>query len=170
MKTWLKISIGVVSASLVAGGIYIAAQIKKLQTGTFKVLGAKGLIINAGKLSFTLITQFKNNSNISATVTSQDYDVLINDKRVGTVSSKELVSIKAQDYNIVPLKVDVSLNSLLTESLANLSNFLNNNKDAIKIKLKGSLTWKKGILSASQPFEVIYSLKEIEDLIAKGKV
>ncbi len=168
MENWIKISIGVVSAGLIAGGVYIATQIQKLKTGAFKVLGAKSLVIGGGKLSFTLITQFKNNSNISATVTNQDYDVLVNDKRVGTVKSQESVSIKAQDYNIIPLSINVGLTSLLTEGLANLGNYFSN-KDAVNIKLKGNLTWRKGILSASQPFEINYTLTEIESLITKNK-
>ena len=170
MKTWLKITLGLAGAGLVSGGIYIASQIQKLKTGAFKVLGARNLAIGSGKLSFTLVTQFKNNSNISATVTNQDYDVLINDKRVGTIKSEDSVVIKAQDYNIINLRVDVGLESLLTESLANLANYFSNNKDAIKIKLKGDLTWKKGIISAKQPFEINYTLKEIESLIAAKKV
>lgn len=168
MKTWLKITIGVASAGVLAGGAYLISQIQKLKSGTFKVLGAKKLVVSGGKVSFELITQFKNNSNISATVTNQDYDVLINGTRVGIISSSESISIKAQDYNIIPLKVDVSLNSLLTQSLANLGNFFGN-KDAIKLTLKGNLTWKKGILSAKQPFEFSYSLKEIEDLVSAKK-
>jgi LEA14-like dessication related protein len=168
MKTWLKISLGVVGAGVLASGAYLVSQIQKLKTGAFKVLGAKGLVISGGKVSFELITQFKNNSNLSATVTNQDYDVLINGNRVGIISSKESIDIKAQDYNIIPLKVDVSISSILTQSLANVANFLNN-KDAIKITLKGNLTWKKGFISAKQPFEFSYSLKEIEDLVQAKK-
>lgn len=168
MKTWLKISLGVAGAGLLAGGGYLIAQIQKLKTGTFKVLGAKNLLVSNGKVSFELITQFKNNSNLSATVTNQDYDVLINNQRVGIIHSEDSISIKAQDYNIIPLKVDVSLNSLLTQSLANLGNFFSN-KDAIKVTLKGNLTWRKGIISAKQPFEFNYSLKDIETLVAAKK-
>jgi len=76
-----------------------------------------------------------------------------------------LISIKAQDYNIIPLKVDVSINTILSQSLANVANFFKNKED-IKITLKGNLTWKKGFISAKQPFEFSYSLKEIEALIA----
>lgn len=168
MKTWIKITIGLASAGALTGVGYLISQIQKLKTGAFKVLGAKSLNISGGKVSFELITQFKNNSNISATVTNQDYDVLINGNRVGIIHSEENISIKAQDYNIIPLKVDVSINSLLTQSLANLGNFFSN-KDAIKVTLKGDLTWKKGILSAKQPFEFSYSLKEIESLVAAKK-
>lgn len=168
MRTWLKVTIGVASAGVLAGGAYLVSQIQKLKTGTFKVLGAKGLVINGGKVSFTLITQFKNNSNLSAKVTNQDYDVLINGKRIGIVHSEDVVEIKAQDYNIIPLKVDVDVNAVLTESLANIANYFSN-KDAIKITLKGNLTWKKGIISAKQPFEFSYSLKEIEALISAKK-
>lgn len=164
MKNWLKITLGVAGAGLLVGGGYLISQIQKLKTGTFKVLGAKNLVISGGKISFELITQFKNNSNLSATVTKQDYDVLINGSRVGVVSSNTAIDIKAQDYNIIPLKVDVSINSLLTQSLANLANYFSN-KDAIKITLTGNLTWKKGILSAKQPFEFSYSMKEIEALV-----
>lgn len=168
MKTWLKLTLGLVGAGALTGVVYLISQIQKLKTGAFKVLGAKNLNISGGKVSFELITQFKNNSNISATVTNQDYDVLINDQRVGVIRSEESIAIKAQDYNIIPLKIDVSLNSLLTQSLANLGNFFSN-KDAIKVTLKGNLTWKKGILSAKQPFEINYTLKEIEALVAAKK-
>lgn len=169
MKNWLKITIALVGAGALTGIGYLISQIQKLKTGTFKVLGAKNLNISGGKVSFELITQFKNNSNLSATVTSQDYDVLINNQRVGIIHSEDSITIKAQDYNLVPLKVDVSVNSLLTQSLANIANYFSNNKDAIKITLKGYLTWKKGILSAKQPFEFSYSMKEIEDLISAKK-
>lgn len=168
MKNWIKITLGLVGAGILAGGAYLVSQIQKLKSGTFKVLGAKSLNISGGKISFEIITQFKNNSNLSATVTNQDYDVLINGTRVGVVHSEESVLIKAQDYNIIPLKVDVSINSLLTQSLANIGNFFNN-KEAIKVELKGNLTWKKGVISAKQPFEFSYSLKEIEALVSANK-
>lgn len=168
MKTWLKITFGLASVSLLAGGGYLISQIQKLKTGTFKVLGVKNIKISGGKVSFELITQFKNNSNLSATVTNQDYDVFINGNRVGIVHAEDSILIKAQDYNIIPLKVDVSINSILTQSLANVANYFSN-KDAIKINLNGNLTWKKGIISAKQPFEFSYSLKEIESLVAAEK-
>lgn len=168
MKTWLKITFGLASVSLLAGGGYLISQIKKLRKGSFKVLGIKKLNISGGKVSFELITQFKNNSNLSATVTNQDYNILINGNRVGIVHAEDSILIKAQDYNIIPLKVDVSINSILTQSLANVANYFSN-KDAIKINLNGNLTWKKGIISAKQPFEFSYSLKEIESLVAAEK-
>lgn len=168
MKNWVKITLGLAGAGLISGGIYIASQIQKLKTGTFKVLGAKNLVVSGGKISFQLITQFKNNSNLAAKVTNQDYDVLINGNRIGIVHSEDTIDIKAQDYNIIPLKVDVDLNALVTQSLANIASYFSN-KDAIKITLKGNLTWRKGIISAKQPFEFSYSLKEIEALISAKK-
>jgi len=167
MKTWIKLSLVGLGVAAVGGGAYLYSQLQKIKTGTFKVLGVKDLKVNAGKLTLTIMSQFKNNSNISATVTNQDYDVLINGTKIGNVSNHESVFVKANDYNIIPLNIEVSLSFLLQESLANLGNILNNKKEAVTIALKGNLTWKKGFVSAKQPFDISYTLKDIQSLISK---
>lgn len=167
MKTWAKLSLVGLGVAAVSGGAYLHSQLKKIKTGTFKVLGVKDLKVNAGKLTLTIMSQFKNNSNISATVTNQDYDVLINGTKIGNVSNHESIFVEANNYNIIPLNIEVSLSFLLQESLANLGNILNNKKEAITISLKGNLTWKKGFISAKQPFDLSYTLKDIQTLISK---
>ncbi len=168
MQTYVKV-IGSGVAILLAGtGAYLYNQVLKLKSGTFKVLGVKNLLLSGNKLSLTLVSQFKNNSDIPATIKDQDYDVFINDKRVANVHNVDSIKIASNNYNIVELKVDVNLNSVLIAGLANLGNIFNN-KDAIKIKLKGTLKWQSGIISAKQPFEINYTLKEIQDLANKNK-
>jgi LEA14-like dessication related protein len=168
MKTSVKIILGATGLLVFGTASYLYSQVLKLKNGAFKVFGAKDLKINAGNLSVTLLARFKNNSDISATVKDQYYEIFVNDKKVGEVSNAESIKVSSNGESVIPLNIKANLLSVLTEGLANLGNYFNN-QDAVTLKIKGYLTWKSGLISSRQPFEVSQTLKEINQLILESK-
>jgi len=178
MKTWAKISIGLLTVGVVSAGIYLGIQIRKIINSPFKLKSVKDVDISGGEIKFTLITEITNESSISAYVKDQYYEIFFNGKRISKIENKseifvgaahkydKLGNLKPNDAKI-PLKVEIDKQALTNALFTNLTNLVAD-KSKVKLSLKGYFTWTAGIVQAKQPFELAYTLQEIMDLNKKA--
>lgn len=162
MKTSNKVIL-LISAAVLGTVGYIYVQVRKLINAPFKIKGVKDINISGTNLNFTLLGQLNNEGRISAYVKDQYYDVFINDILISKVHNKDEVFVGAYKSSIIPLKVNLNYDKLIKIGLDNLTNIVAD-KSKVKLIIKGYFDWRAGVLSAKQPFELNYTLKEILDL------
>ncbi len=178
MKTSAKIAIGLISVGVVGVGTYLYIQVQKIINAPFALKSVKGLDLTGGDIKFTLITQITNESNLSAYVKDQYYEVFFNGKPISKIENKSEIFVGAahkydKDGNLlpndakIPLKVEINKKALGDAIFANLTNLVAD-KSKVKLSLKGYFTWRAGIISTKQPFELAYTLQEIIDLNKKA--
>jgi hypothetical protein len=177
MKTSAKITIGLISLGIVGVGTYLYVQVQKIINAPFKITGAKDVDVSGGEIKFTLISHIINESNISAYVKDQYYEVFLNDKQISKIENKSEIFVgAAHKYDkignllpndaIIPLRVEINKKALTNAVLVNLTNLVAD-KSKIKLSIKGYFTWTAGIIKAKQPFELTYTLQEIFDMNKK---
>lgn len=178
MKTSTKITLLLIGGAIVGVGTYLYVQVQKLIKAPFKVIGVKKIDLTGGEIKFELISQITNESSISAYVKDQYYEVFFNNKLISKIENKSEIFVGAAHKKDkvgndlpndakIPLKVEINKKALGDSLIANLTNLVAN-PSKIKLSLKGYFTWRAGIISAKQPFELQYTLQEIIDMSKKS--
>jgi len=161
-----KIIIGsALALGVVTLGIYIFGEIKKLKEGCVRLLMVRNLSFNKG-INFTAILGFKNRSDLSLNLISQQYKVFVNDYHVADIKSPLEVTVKSHDET--PISVDITIDPATTISagLRNLGSLLLNQKEKIIISLKGSVSAKAGVVNVKEiPVDLKWTLKELTEPI-----
>lgn len=178
MKTSTKITLFLIGGAIVGIGTYLYVQVQKLINAPFKVVAVKNIDLSGGDIKFELISQITNESNISAYVKDQYYEVFFNNKLISKIENKSEIFVGAAHKKDkignelpnnakIPLKVEINKKASVDSLIANLTNLVAN-QSKIKLSLKGYFTWRAGIISAKQPFEIEYTLKEILEMNKKA--
>ena len=166
MKKGVALTLGLVGTGLTIYSVYLYRQYLKLYNGEFKVVGVKNFVMSGNKISFTLLTTLKNGGDISAVVKDQDYQVFINDKSFSRVKNSDDIKVVSNGKTTIPFYIEIDLNDLKQQGIANITNILLN-QDKIKFEIIGTFTWRAGLISSKQPFELGYTLKEIIEMNKK---
>ena len=87
-------------------------EFKKLMDYTIKFVKFQKVKISPNELIFDIFVQLNNPSNLSLTLTSQTYDVYINNNFVTNVSTNVQTTLEAKKSTQFPLRINVNPNDI----------------------------------------------------------
>jgi LEA14-like dessication related protein len=134
---------------------YLLKQVRKLVNTEFEFSGTRINSISFEKISITLWWKVVNKSDISFTVSNQDFDIYLNDKFIKKVGYTSPVEVKANSTTYIPTYIVFEPKELKNIGLANAILFTNkeNWKD-LNLLCKGNFTVKTSIFEVKKfPFE-----------------
>ncbi|MGK0323346.1 MAG: LEA14-like dessication related protein [Psychroserpens sp.] len=109
---------------------------------------------NSKSITLTATALFENPNDVSGNLKSDDISIYVNDIKLAKLSS-ESFDVPARKEFTIPLKVDISTDSILkirgTEAIGSLLNSLINKK--IKVQYKGELIYKTFGFSYTYPID-----------------
>jgi LEA14-like dessication related protein len=147
MKIGTKIAIiggiALVGLSLAA---YFNKQMRLLREACYTLAGAIINEISLTNVSFTLVLNISNKSDIDFTVTNQSYNIYVNDMLVATIDKKEDVRVLARGRSTVNINVAFNPQDLLSRGMQNIANLVRNKNNMI-IEIKGYLSLSAGAVS-----------------------
>lgn len=167
MKNSTKVIL-LIGTAIAGVSTYLYVQIRKIIKSPFKVVGATDVDLTGGEVKFTLLCQKHNDSDISAHINNQYYEVFLNDKLVSKIQNKSHVFVGANKTTIIPVKVEINKNQFLKASIANLTNLIMD-KSKVKLSLVGYFHYKAGVFGAKQPLDLSFTLQEILDMKKQDK-
>ncbi len=151
------------SLALLAGvGYYFYKQAKKAYDFCYKIKKVKINKLNRAYTSIDLTFDFQNKSKLEFMVTKQDFDVLINGTLVTKIQSNQSFALRPEAWS--PLTTTINFNPdevfKSVKSIEFLKNMLGGT-DKIKLKVVGKIGVKSGVVSATIPLDITYTLKEL---------
>ena len=147
MKTVYKISIiGGLGLGLIAVMAYFSKQSKLLSDACYTITGAIIHEINFNKVSFTMMLNISNNSDIDVTITNQRYHIYVNKMLVAKIDKPERVKVRANGKTTVNIDIKFNPQDLLKTGMQNIASLIQD-KEKIIIELKGYLSLKAGLIS-----------------------
>ena len=151
---------GGVAAILGVTAIWLNNQIKKVKnfTLTFKKITVNKF--NLKELDFNVMYDYKNNSDIDINISSQEYDIYVNDVFITTLTNYAENSLKANSTS--PLGFNCKLDLPELDSKLRLSYF-NMVAQPKEVKIEIVLKWKVRIAFFKMPVKYTWktNLKEI---------
>lgn len=109
---------------------------------------------NSKSITLTATALFENPNDVGGNLKSDDISIYVNDIKLAKLSS-ESFDVPARKEFTIPLKVDISTDSILkirgTEAIGSLLNSLINKK--IKVQYKGELIYKTFGFSYTYPID-----------------
>ena len=162
MKTAVKIGIiGGIGLTLVAVAAYFEKQANLLKEACSTIAGAIIHQISFTNVSFTLMMNIANKSDIDFTVTNQKYNVYVNNMLVAKIDNPDTVKVNARGTSTVNINVKFNPQDLLKKGIQNITSLIKN-KDNMIIEVKGYLSLKAGIISVTDyQVDERMTLKEI---------
>lgn len=146
---------------LASVGLYLKVQFSKIYKARWFVGGVKNLKIAADKVSFILLYNIDNKSDLSVLVSEQNYDIFINGVFVSKVSNPTDVKIISHGVSSIPLYVNFAPRDIILAGVINLNDLIKD-KANIGIKIKGNLSLKAGIINLKKyQFEVEFKLSDL---------
>lgn len=154
------IIVGGVVAILTATAIYLSKQIKKLQDFTLTFKKIKINTFNVSELDFDVFYDYKNNSNIDIKLTSQEYDIYINDVFITTMTNYAENNLKALSTSSLGFNLKLNLPDLDKKIRLTYFNMVAKPKE---VKIKVIMRWKVRLGVFKIPLKYIWNtnLKEI---------
>ena len=147
MNTTTKIAIGGTAVlAIVILSAWVAKQAKALYDACFTVAGAVIHTISIDKMDMDLLINIANKSDVSFTLTNQNYQVYINKMLVATVNNKENTTVVSQGNTTMKINVKFNPQDLLKKGIENIANLINN-KESMVIEIRGSISIGKGLVS-----------------------
>jgi len=144
--------------------IYGIQQLVTLYHSTYKVIRTKVNKLSLTAMDIILYLQITNNSDISAQIHNEFFEVFINDKKVSEIKSSDLVHINSNGNTVLPIPIKINADQLLKVAANNISNILND-KSKIRLEIKGYLSLTAGAISLKNyPVDVNYTLQDIIDM------
>ena len=134
---------------------YLLKQVRLLVNTVFEFSGVKVNSISLQQISITLWWKVVNKSDISFTVSNQDYDIYLNDTFVQKVGYTAPVEVKSKSTTFLPTYIVFEPKDLKNIGIANAILFTNkeNWKD-LNLLCKGTFTIKTSIAEVKKfPFE-----------------
>ena len=162
MKTEYKIAVlGGIALSFIALTSYFSKQANLLKDACYTVTGAIINEMSFNRVSFTMLLNIANKSDIDLTVNNQRYNIYINKMLVAKVEKKEKVKVRARGKTTVNIDVKFNPQDLLKKGMENIS-YLITNKDKLIIEIKGYLSLNAGVVKVKD-YEVDerLSMKEL---------
>jgi len=140
---------------------YLAKQLELLQNACYTVAGAIIHEISGKKMSFTMLLNISNKSDIDFMVTNQKYNIYVNGMLVAVVQNPNDIKVRAKGMSTVNIEIDFNPQDLLKKGIENIA-MLIANKNNIVIEVKGYLSLEAGIVNLKN-YEVDerLSLKEL---------
>jgi len=147
MNTTTKIAIGGTAVlALLLLSAWVTKQAKALYDACFTVAGAVIHTISMDKMDMDLLINIANKSDVSFTVTNQNYQVYINKMLVATVNNKENTTVVSQGNTTMKINVKFNPQDLLKKGIENIANLINN-KESMVIEIRGFISIGKGLVS-----------------------
>lgn len=150
---WIKIIVG---TALVSGavliGLYFRKQYQLLYNSCIKFAGLRNVKLSFQQVKMTILLAYFNKSAIAVEITSQAYDVYVNNMLAATVESKTPTMVPSSDKALLALDIQFKPKDLLMAGLQNINQLLFNHS-AMVIKFSGVIKVKAGIISTTIPYE-----------------
>ncbi|PIZ50436.1 hypothetical protein COY27_07175 [Candidatus Woesearchaeota archaeon CG_4_10_14_0_2_um_filter_33_13] len=147
MNTTTKIAIGGTAVlAIVILSAWVAKQAKALYDACFTVAGAVIHTISIDKMDMDLLINIANKSDVSFTLTNQNYQVYINKMLVATVNNKENTTVVSQGNTTMKINIKFNPQDLLKKGIENIANLIKN-KDSLVVEIRGSISIGKGLVS-----------------------
>lgn len=161
LTTGQKWGIFGVGAGILLVGVYVKTQLNKIYGAKWTFAGLKTHDATGGKMKATVYFKIDNKSDISVNISEQDYSIYVNDMYVSNVKNPSNIKIKSNSVSIIPFMIEFSYKDIAQAGILNLSDLISN-KGNIKIKIKGNLNIKAGIINLKKyPFELEQTLAEM---------
>ena len=161
----MKASTALLTAAIAGTAAYAVAYVfrqKKLAADTgFDVLGYQTGTIGWESTTLTLFGRVTSKLDMPITVYRQQYEVFINDKKVGGILSKARFELPAHGYSDISIPVEFSPKEILNITWQNiLKGGLDINK--INFRVKGTMGVATAlILLNNVPLDVSFTLADI---------
>ena len=147
MNTTTKIAIGGTAVlAIVILSAWVAKQAKALYDACFTVAGAVIHTISIDKMDMDLLINIANKSDVSFTLTNQNYQVYINKMLVATVNNKENTTVVSQGNTTMKINIKFNPQDLLKKGIENIANLIKN-KDSLVVEIRGTISIGKGLVS-----------------------
>lgn len=162
MKDVKKIAIiGGLALVGIAVMAYLAKQVDLLKNACYTIAGAIIHEISFNKMSFTMLLNISNKSDIDFMVTNQKYNIYVNGMLVAVVQNPNDIKVRAKGMSTVNIDIDFNPQDLLKKGIENIASLIQN-KNNIIIEVKGYLSLKAGVVNVKN-YEVDerISLKEL---------
>ena len=145
---------------LLAGAVYwyLKVQTNLLKDFTYKIIGFRIQDITMNNLAFTLKFRFNNQSSIEATIKKMYADVYVEGKNVGFITDSLGFIIPAKGSSDINLYFSITITNVIS-SLPDLITAFLTKKD-LAFALKGNVTVKSGIVTATLPVEYDNTVKK----------
>lgn len=140
---------------------YLAKQVDLLKNACYTIAGAIIHEISFNKMSFTMLLNISNKSDIDFMVTNQKYNIYVNGMLVAVVQNPNDIKVRAKGMSTVNIDIDFNPQDLLKKGIENIASLIQN-KNNIIIEVKGYLSLKAGVVNVKN-YEVDerLSLKEL---------
>jgi|688.fasta_scaffold679211_2 hypothetical protein len=148
--------IGLVSIT----GAYLYIQVNKILDYTLTYKGLRNVNFDkTGKVSFTIVYEYKNKANIDVTLDNQEYEVYINNQYLTTLTNFVPNVLKGS----TPSTIEVNLNLTKDDFKKVKLNWLQVVLQPEKVEIKTLMKWKVkyGFLRFPVKYPYIVNLKEI---------
>lgn len=147
MNTTTKIiAVGTAITSIILLSAWAAKQAKALYDACFTVAGAVIHTISTDKMDMDLMVNISNKSDVSFTITKQDYQVYVNKMLVAEVSKKENITVVSKGNTTMKINVKFNPQDLLKKGIENIANLIKN-KDSLVVEIRGTISIGKGLIS-----------------------
>lgn len=156
-KTLLKkVGIGAVMIGVLSYTIsYLFKQVRLLVKTDFVFSGTQLNSVSLEKVSITLWWEVVNKSDISFTISNQEYDIFVNGRFIKKVGYSSPVEIKPKEKTKIPVYVVLTLQDLKNIGLQNIVSLLTEEgRKNLNLKVQGKFTIKTSIFEVKKfPFE-----------------
>ena len=144
--------------------IYGVKELIILYKSAYKVVRTKINKISFTTIDIILFLQITNNSDISAQIKNEFFEVFINDKKVSEIKSADLIHINSNGNTVLPIPIKINSDQLIKVAANNISNILND-KSKIKLEIKGYLSLQVGAIDLKNyAIDINYTLQDLIDM------
>lgn len=144
--------------------IYGVKELIILYKSAYKVVRTKINKISLTTIDIILYLQITNNSDISAQIKNEFFEVFINDKKVSEIKSADLIHINSNGNTVLPIPIKINSDQLIKVAANNISNILND-KSKIKLEIKGYLSLQVGAIDLKNyAIDINYTLQDLIDM------
>ena len=147
MKLEYKVGIfGGIALGLIMLSSYFNRQKRLLMDACYTMAGAIINEISTETVSFTMILNIANKSDIDFSVSNQSYNVYVNGMLVAKIDKEEVIKVLARGRSTVNINVSFNPQDLLKQRMQNIANLIRSKNNMI-IEIKGYLSLQAGAIS-----------------------
>jgi LEA14-like dessication related protein len=164
MKKIYIVVVAIIIIVLVVSGYIAKKQFSKIMNYCYKFNIKKSKInkISSSVIDMSLAVDFKNNSDIDFLIDGYNIDVLLNDNKVSTVSSKDSLTLKSKSFTTMVIPVNIDLGGMNAIPLASVIGYIITDKSKVNITVKGNISGGAlGVKVKDFPIELTLNLAEL---------
>ena len=154
------IAIGIGAFSVTAALLYM--QYKKLMDYCMSFNKFVLKKISFDQIDLDLFLNFKNNSSIKLNITSQEYEVFLNERSIAVINNTNPVIIEPKKTSVLPLNIKFSPSSV-AKYIGNIATDIAFKPEKVILKVKCKIKVKFWMFNISIPYEYITSLKDLKE-------